>query len=193
MITINPRLSSKGGAWDDLRREASANNINSASTRYRFDYDEIQIEFDDDARIANERIVYTFQMPHAWIEGSPVDPHFHWWQANILIPNWFLEFRKYNNGAARPAVWTPLIHNKNKFPYTSGEIMQITDFPDIPMDGIKVSGFIDIRFGRDTGNVSTEFAGADPLTGIALFKEFDLHILSDDSRGSLGEYTKHNY
>ena len=193
MITINPRLSKKGGAWDDLRREANANNIDSAQTRYRFDYIEGQIEFDDNSRIANEGIFYTFQMPHSWIEGSTVDPHFHWWQASADEPNWYMEFRKYNNGDTRPASWTPLIVETNKSVYSSGEIMQISDFPDIDMSGIKVSGFVDVRFGRDTGNVSTEFAGADPLAGSALFKEFDLHVLSDDPRGSLGEYFKHKY
>ena len=193
MITINPRLSKKGGAWDDLRREATAENIASGATKYRFDATEIEIEFDDNASIANENIVYTFQMPHAWIEGSAVDPHFHWWQASADEPNWYMEYRKYNNGGTRPAVWTPLIVEESKFAYSSGEILQISDFPDIDMTGIKVSGFVDVRFARDTGNVSTEFAGADPLAGGALFKEFDLHVLSDDPRGSKGEYFKHRY
>ncbi len=181
--------SSVDAQWDDLRREASASNIDSASTRYSFDYDEGVITFDSNARIANEKIIYTFQFPHAWKEGSTVGPHIHWWQAQAAMPNWWMEWRKWNNGEARPLVWTPGIYDANAFAYSSGEICQITSFPRIDMSDIRISGFLQIRFGRDTGNVSGLFSGADPVAAGVDFIEFDDHA-QFDSRGSLGEFDK---
>jgi len=176
-------------SWDDLRREASASNIDSNSTRYEFDYDEGVIFFDDDARILNERIIYTFQMPHQWEEGSDVMPHFHWWQSSADMPNWWMKWRKWNNGEAKPASWTSAIYASHVFTYVSGDLAQITKFPIIDMSDITISGFVQVTFGRDTGNVSTLFTGADPLTGQAEFVEFDLHT-EIDSFGSNDEFTK---
>lgn len=176
-------------SFEDMRREASASNIESASTRYTFDYDEGTITFDDDARIANERIIYTFQMPHQWSEGSSVLPHFHWWQSGSDLPNWWMKWRKWNNGAAKPASWTEAIRASEGFTYVSGDLGQITLFPTIDMSDITISGFVQVTFGRDTGNVSTLFAGADPLTGGAEFVDFDLHI-EIDSFGSNDEFVK---
>lgn len=178
-----------GPRWDDLRREASASNIDSASTRYSFDYDEGHITFDANARILNERIIYTFQMPHAWEEGSDIEPHLHWWQALAGTPNWWMKWRKWNNGAIKPAGWTEAIPASSIFTYSSGEICQITKFPAIDLSDIRISGFLQVQFGRDTGNVSTLFAGADPVAAAVDFLEFDLHALFD-SRGSIDEFTK---
>lgn len=175
--------------WDDLRREASASNIDSASTRYTFDYDEGVITFDDNARIANERIIYTFQLPHAWSAGSGLDPHIHWWQAQAAVPNWYMKFRKWNNGDIRPITWTEVISVADIFTYVSGEICQISAFPEIDVSDIGISGFVQVQFGRDTGNVSGLFAGADPVAASADLIEYDLHY-EIDSRGSRQEYIK---
>ena len=176
-------------SWDDLRREASASNIDSASTRYAFDYDEGVITFDNDARIANERIIYTFQLPHAWKEGSDLEPHLHWWMDQANTPNWWMKWRKWNNGAVRPVSWTEAIHASNVFTYSSGEICQITRFPTIDLSDITISGFVQVTFGRDTGNVSTLFTGADPVATGVDFIEFDMHA-EYDSFGSNDEFIK---
>lgn len=60
---------------------------------------------------------------------------------------------------------------------------------DYDYDNKAVSDFIDIEVTRDTDNTSTLFAGADPLTGNALLKAFDIH-LQQDASGSMAEYEK---
>jgi len=79
--------------------------------------------------------------------------------------------------------------------YSSGTIMQTsTASIEIDLTGatggqLAVSDFIDIEVTRDTDNTSTLFAGADPLTGNALLKAFDIH-LQQDASGSMAEYEK---
>lgn len=165
--------------FDDLRRPANASNIESASTRYSFDYNEGDITFNADARIANERIIYNFQMPHIWQAGTPVTPHVHWYQSSANIPNWWIKYRVQNNGESRGS-WSEAIWLSHYYTYVSGSIIQITEFPEVDMTGVLHSGWIDVMFGRDTGNVSGLFSGADPLVAGAKFLELDLHYSVDN-------------
>ena len=52
-----------------------------------------------------------------------------------------------------------------------------------------ISDFIDIELSRDINNSSGLFTGADPLSGDALLRSFDMH-LEVDSSGSDEEYNK---
>ena len=174
--------------WDDLKFPATGNNLDSAATRYRYDFDELAIIFDANARKSEEILGYIAQMEHAWAEESTLKPHIHWIQSQAAVPNWLIEYRRYNNGSIVPA-FTAVAALSSIFTYTSGDMLQITTFPDINMAGLTVSSFVDVRITRDTDNTSGLFAGVDPVTGPVSFKEFDFHA-QNDSRGSLLEYIK---
>jgi hypothetical protein len=110
-------------------------------------------------------------------------------QSSADIPNWLLVYRYYDNGETPPA-WTEVKYTGHAFEYTSGTIMQLTEFGDItPSTLTGVSSIIDFKLYRDTSNDSTLFDGADPLTGNALAKEFDIHY-QRDMLGSRTEYIK---
>ena len=179
-----------GGQWDDEKFPAVPDNINSAATRYRYNYDELTIEFDADARSANERIGLVEQIPHKWWVGTDGLPHFHWFQDQAALPNWVMEYRIYSNGGAVPAIWTAVAPDNLVFTYPgSGRILQISTFPAFDLSAMNISDFIDIRFSRDTANLLGVHTGADPVASVAHYKEFDIHM-QFDSRGSNRVFTK---
>lgn len=174
--------------WDDLRFPASGDRLDSAATRYSYDFVELGVTFDDNARFDQELLGYIVQMPHAWAEGQNVKPHIHWIQTDANIPNWLIQYRNYNNGEAIPAfILEP--SDAIVFPFTGSPILQISTFPEIDMTGFRISSFIDVKISRDTANGSGLFSGADPLVGGVLLKEFDIHYQLD-SIGSLEEFIK---
>ena len=96
----------------------------------------------------------------------------------------------YNNNSAVPAVWDTVAYTQNAFTYTSGNLLQITEFPEIAAPaGEGVSAICDVRMFRDNANTSGKFAGADPYTVEAQVKEFDVHYRCN-TFGSRTEYTK---
>lgn len=174
--------------WDDDKFPATGNRLDSSATRYRFNHTELTIEFDANARYDTEVLGFINQMRHAWFEGSHIHPHIHWYQDQVAIPNWLLQYRIYNNGETPPS-WNNLVLEDHVFTYTSGRILQISTFPIIDMTGIRISGFAEFKLSRDTANGSGEFSGVDPVVAIAHYKEFDTHVLFDDS-GSKEVFTK---
>ena len=49
--------------------------------------------------------------------------------------------------------------------------------------------YLDVKLYRDSSNVSTLFAGADPYTTAVLLKHLDIHYVVN-TQGSRSEYTK---
>lgn len=176
--------------WDDDKFPLSGRNLDISSGRIDYDYTDLGVGFQDNARYAaTEQISIIGQMPHHWLFGSNVRPHLHWIQNQDKTPNWLLEYRIYENGATVPS-FTSVKCASSVFSYTSGSILQICSFPEIDCSTIdSVSAFIDFKLYRDTGNTSTLFTGADDYSGTALAKDFDYHY-QVDSTGSLGEFTK---
>lgn len=176
--------------WDDLRFPFTGQRIDTSAGRVDYDYTELGIGYQSNALYPTDVVGMICQMHHRWKLESTVRPHLHWFQNANNVPNWLLAYRKYKNGDAIPASWTLVISSGESFTYSSGTILQITTFGDIDMTGIDtVSDFIDFKLYRDTNNVSTLFAGADPYSGTALAKEFDIHYQIDSS-GSNEEYVK---
>ncbi len=177
-------------SWDDLKFPASADRLDVAATRYSYDYAELGISFNANARYPNEVVGHIVQMPHHWKEGSSIQPHVHWVQSQAAVPNWLIEYRPYGNGDSVPASFTQAIANAPVFTYPgSGSILQISTFPNIAMTGLLLSSFIDVKIYRDTTNASGLFAGADPVAAGVLLKEFDAHYEAD-SFGSDEEFIK---
>ncbi len=175
--------------WDDASVQLVGRKIDVASGRIDYDYDELTVDFATNARYPQEPVGVPLQAPHSWAEHTVMRPHIHWLQSSADVPNWLIAYRQYNNGAAVPGSWTLKAANSPIFTYTSGTIMQISSFPEIEMPDMGLSCALDMKIFRDSGNASTLFAGADPLSAVAKLKFFDTHI-PFDSMGSDVEFIK---
>ena len=143
----------------------------------------------DDACDLSDYVTMNVQLNHDRKIGAVVYPHIHWWQASSDIPNWLIQYRWQTNGAAKVTSWTNLPYDSHVFTYTSGTLNQITDFGGITPSSDSISDILQLRLLRDTANASTEFAGADPLTGSVHAVNMDVHI-EIDIVGSRTEYSK---
>jgi hypothetical protein len=177
--------------WEDMRFPASGSNLDTASSRYSYDFVNCGITFNGGAtpaRYANEPLCHVVQFPHGWREGSIVKPHVHWIQTTAATPNWLLRWRAYNNGDTVPA-FTNAAMTSSVWTWSSGSLLNISRFPDIDMDGFNISCVLDMILYRDYANASGLFAGAESGAPNVLFKEFDLHY-QIEATGSSKEFVK---
>lgn len=180
--------------WDDDKFPASGVRLDSASTRYSYDFFNGGIQFDSDARYINELLSMLEQFPHKKKIDTVIRPHIHWMQTEANEPNWLLGYKKLSNGATITdetdfTNYTLLTKNANGFTYVSGNLIQITDFGDVSTSGMGVSDMIHWVLWRDTTNASGLFAGADPVNVGQTVFEFDVHF-QIDTLGSRQEYIK---
>ena len=127
--------------YDDLRFPAIGRNVDVSAGRIDYDFTELGIGFANNSRYTEEVIGHIIQMPHAWAEGTAVNPHIHWIQNQEAVPNWMISYRIYNNGETPPVSWTQAIAAAPSLTYTSGSIAQISGFPSISMTGIMYNRF----------------------------------------------------
>lgn len=180
--------------WDDLRFPLYGSNIDSNAGRVDINYFNGTLGFATNARFPNEPISMIAQLPHSWKAGTIIKPHIHWIQRSVNLPNWLLAYKIMKNGEAVNIDTNFDNHIKvacsaELFPYVSGEIMQICQFPDIDTTGMDISDTIHFVLFRDTANTSGLFAGADPSSEIEHSIEFDIHY-QVNSFGSNQEYVK---
>lgn len=177
--------------WNDMVSQAIAQNLDTTSGRIDFDYDELTINYENNARYPEEPLGVVNQLSHMVLEGARTfGAHVHWAQEEDADPNFLLEWRYYNNGEIIPAVWTKALPDQQRvFTYTSGTLAQITSFVDIEIPDVKISGFLDCKLYRDTTNASTLFAGADGYSTPVRVKSFDVHV-QYDSLGSATPFSK---
>lgn len=135
----------------------------------------------------------TAQMPHEWKEGSPIEPHVHWYKADAGAGNvkWKIEYKMANVGDVFPGNdttgWTELtayevidvITGDQATAYRS----MITTFGEVDMTGISISAQSWIHISRIPGDAEDDYAGT------ARLMEFDIHYLKD-SNGSINPYNK---
>ena len=176
--------------WDDLSAQGFATRVDTTTGRIGFDYDDIAVFFASNARYAaTEQFSVSPQTFHRQKVGADIYPHIHWLQNQDAEPNWLIEYRVYGNGDS-PGAYTAVASAGTVFEYSTGTIMQISTFGAIDMSSITgVSATIDLKLYRDAANDSTLFSGADPYTGNALLKFFDLHV-QIDAAGSNSQFTK---
>ena len=163
--------------WEDLRFPATTIR-QGATTKPDYDVTNMGLLFPQND--ADEIAYIIAQMPHSMKLGTNLYPHVHWVQDEAELPVWKLAYRWYENSGDPTGEFTVLTATAHKFTYSSGSILQITDFPEIDGSGINsVSSFVDIKLYRDDNVVS----------GDVLLKEFDFHY-QVDSFGSYTEYAK---
>lgn len=163
--------------------------LESPSSDIIQDNSEGAVYFKDTCIYGTDYVSFSMQINHDW-DYEDLEPHLHWWQASSNVPNWILQYRWQDNGQAKTTSWTPLAWDSHAFTYSSGTLNQITSFGTIAATAnVGVSSILQIRLTRDTTNVSTLFAGADPLTGNVYGVSFDCHK-SVNTLGSRQRYVK---
>jgi len=167
--------------WNDLKAPFSTAK-RGQTNKPDFDFDNVGLLFPQND--TTEIIYMILQFSHERAPGSDISPHVHWQQMNSNDVVWKLAYKWFDNGDAVPANWTFLTEDHDIFTYSSGSMLQITDFPTITGTSITgVSSIFLVKVYRDD-NVD---AGAG--SGDALGFEFDLHWQSNGP-GSADEYNK---
>ena len=173
-------------SWDDLRFPAQGIRPPGQITDPDIETDTGFFLFDAGG---TEIIAGIAQMPHAWKEGTAVDPHVHWQKTTSAAGNvlWQIDYEVINvndvavmdygsqNQSATVNTITPDDNTAHR--------ALITDIGDIDMTGKTFSSLILWKISRIGGDVLDTY-GAD-----ARLLEFDFHY-QIDSLGSDQEYSQ---
>lgn len=131
----------------------------------------------------------TFQLDHAYAEGTPIRPHVHWCKVadGDGDVEWILQYKWAKIGEVTVANWTEV---KASAPVgetpdlDTADYQMLTPFGEIPADDIHVSDLLICRLLRDPGATNDTYVAGD-----ARMMYFDLHIQKDD-RGSYKLHSK---
>lgn len=170
-------------AWRDISFGSFARNLDISAGRVDYDYFNAAIEYASNALYPDDPVVNPIQINHDVYygeTGAVLKPHIHWIQRSSNIPNWLIAYKKSNNGAAYTietdySNYTLMTPQSHAFTYVSGNLYQITGFGEIDISDLTISSTVDMVLFRDTTNVSTLFAGADPESNDILVKWNDAH------------------
>lgn len=174
-------------AWDDLRVPVNATNIGAANdpnfaqvlTNGAGSQGVYTYLFDASAE---EELFFSVQLPHAWKEGTDIEPHVHWFPTNTNtgVVRWGLEYTWASvNGTFGN---TTIIYVEDAADGTEYK-HQLADFAAISASGQTLSSMLMCRIFRDATN------GADTYNADCGLLEIDFHHRID-SLGSLSEYVK---
>ena len=172
-----------GCGWDDIRFPLIGRNIDISAGRIDYNYSENSVDFATNAD-STDIVCMIIQMQHDYKSASNIEPHLHWIQEESGYPAWRLNYRYYGNGQQVPIWETGVMPTQHLYPYTTGNILQITTFPTISgslLSGIGVSWFLDVQLYRD--------GGVDAYSKVSQSKEFDIHYIRNDN-GSGREFIK---
>lgn len=181
--------------WDDIRFPLTAARLEVSSGRLEYNFFNGAVGFQSNARYPNEPASMLCQVQHDWKLESSLKPHLHWIQQSADEPNWLLAYKILENGDSLTietdySNHTLAIKSSNRFTYSSGNLLQFTEFPTISMLGItSVSAVIHFALFRDSNNTSTLFADVDPSSITEYTFEFDIHY-ERDALGSRQEFSK---
>lgn len=166
--------------WTDFTLSATRVR-QGALNKPDFDYTNLGLLFPQND--TDEKTYAIMQMSHQKKLNTAIKFHIHYIQTGTTKPTYKVDYRFYNNGDTVPGSWTTLSTadgNKGVFNYSSGSILQIATFPEIPAPVNEgVSANLEIIVYRDDNDV----------TGDVLTKYFDFHY-QIDSFGSNEEYIK---
>lgn len=175
--------------WRDELQELIGKKIYDAKGSVTYDIDNATINFEERADY-EDYVIMNVQLNHDWDEVTPLKPHIHWEQNQNATPNWLLAYRWQVNGQAKTMDWTVAQYTSNAFTYSSGTMIQISSFGDIPVpDGVGTSSIIQLKLMRDNGNSRESFSQKDTYDGDASGLSLDIHI-KINTLGSRTEYTK---
>jgi len=156
--------------WDDLAFDAARSRKGSAD-KPDFDYTNVGMLFPE--ADATEILYGTSQFPHGWVgsvgQVTKLMPHVHYFQDEATFPVFVMDYRVIYNGQAVPSFTQIETDGAGAFAYSSGTILQITEFPEIsvPSTASGTSALLDVKIWRKN------IAG-DP-SGDVLVKTIDFH------------------
>jgi hypothetical protein len=177
-------------AFKDALYSLIGQKLESPSSHIEQNSAEGTLTYKTSAMYASDYCTMNIQLNHDWKTGSVVYPHLHWFQASATMPHWLIQYRWQYNGAAKTTSWTDDKWATNAFTYSTGTLIQITQFSAItPPAGAGLSAILQIRLIRDTADASGKFGGVDGLSASAEALSFDVHV-EIDSFGSAEEYSK---
>lgn len=171
--------------WDDLNVGASAvrapgiadPGFSTAYAAWLFD-----------GNATTETLLFNFQLPHAWLEGSSISPHVHWAKSTSAAGNvrWVLDYKWASLGSVIDSSWTqltvaaPVADTAD----TNTAFKQLlSSFGSIDATGRKISDVFICKLSRVPTHADDTY-GAD-----ALMLFFDIHV-KIDSLGSTYLYRK---
>lgn len=169
--------------WDDVVGSLIANRLSSIAGSLNYNYEENAITMQSGGLISNDsdRLMFSFQYPHAAIEDGEMRLHIHFEQVNSNIIEFTTQYRVQSNGAAKQTAWTTVnaaSNVNNKFTYVSGTLNQIVELATVSLLNAGLSATVQFRVARTdstTGDIEATFV--------------DAHV-KRDSVGSKEEYVK---
>ena len=170
--------------WDDLVGDIMSKKLYSTTGRIDYDWDNNSIRFQSGGDITDkaDRIQFNYQKMHAIKENSEMRFHIHYEQDSTNEYVFTLKYRVQGNGEAKTTAWTTVTATCNAtnhvFPYTSGTINQILQFPAIDWSNVGISSTVQLMLAR-----------TDSITGDCYVTFCDAHVTLD-AHGSNQEYVK---
>ena len=173
-------------SWDDLRFPAQGIKLGGGASDPDVESTTSMFLFD---AAGTETIAGIAQLPHAWKEGTDLDPHVHWQKTTSAAGNvlWRMEYEVINvNDVATMGygsqVQSSTVNSLTPDDDTAHRAL-ITDIGDITMTGKTFSCLVLWKVSRIGGDA------LDTYGGDARLLEFDFHYQLD-SLGSEEEYSK---
>lgn len=184
------RMSGDATVYKDKLQSLLTQIKNIPSDQLIVNYAEGTLDFKDTSTLSDYALM-NVQINHDWQIGSDVHPHIHWFQNQVSIPNWLVQYRWQANGQPKTTAWSNFVLDHSTFSYTSGTILQIEGSTSriTPPINAGLSDILQLRLIRDTQNTSGLFSGVDTYTGLARTLNFDVHY-KINSIGSNEEFTK---
>jgi len=173
--------------WDDLKTPASAINPPGQPSDPGLDTTTLPGTLLFDAA-GIEVVALVVQLPHAYKEGSSLEPHVHWMKTTSAAGNvkWQMRYKMMKIGEVADAGFTTLTASDavsgTVDSNTAGQHL-ITSFGSISGTGLQISDMLCIELSR-LGNDGADTYGAD-----ARLLEFDIHYQQDEP-GSRKEFFK---
>lgn len=177
--TINDTISKS--FYDDLVMPLTSGK-QGALDKPDFDPTRVAYLFPDND--STESIYLIVQLPHSYLEGDSLWPHLHWRQTSSAPVTWSMHYVWFNLGEPALTIESgvKLRTLDGIYPYTSGEIHQMSSFPAISGSGKKISSILLIQLFR---SVMT----GDPSGDVAAY-QLDLHYRKNMTPGSRQEGVK---
>jgi len=165
--------------WDDLRFPAVSLRAGSATPSWSTFKDGTNAwHF---SKVSDNEVEFAVQLPHAWLEGSDIEPHVHWCPSDTDTGDvtWKLEYTWANIFDTFGATTTIAVTDAAD---GTAYKHQLADFAAISGTGKTMSSMLICRLFRDVSD-------ADDYDNDAILLEIDFHI-QIDSFGSKEEYVK---
>lgn len=172
--------------WEDIRVAVNTVRVPPAQPPTWTAYKGTQIlAFADQAVEGNEeRVYFTVQFPHTYIEGTNIRPHVHWVGEDNTAGDvvWKLTYSWASMQGVFPTETAIIIASANSL---TTDYHNYAALPEITGTGKEISSIMLCALKRNSSNAADTYSGKD-----AYLLEFDVHFLNNTlgSREELSKY-----